>query len=110
MPIYEYECSACGDEHEVIQRMGANALRKCPSCGALRLRRKISRSAFHLKGEGWYVTDYASNGKSKEKDSPSPVSHSESENKSAEKKETAPKDGATSKQSDKKKTEPVAAG
>ena len=34
MPIYEYECSGCGDEHEVIQKIGAGALRKCPSCGA----------------------------------------------------------------------------
>ena len=110
MPIYEYECSACGDEHEVIQRMGAGALRKCPSCGALRLRRKISRSAFHLKGEGWYVTDYASNGKSKETDSQGAASDSKSENKSTEKKETAATNGATSKQTEKKKPEPVAAG
>lgn len=110
MPIYEYECSGCGDEHEVIQRMGAGALRKCPSCGALRLRRKISRSAFHLKGEGWYVTDYASNGKSKEKDSPSTDSDSKSESKSTEKKETTATNGATPKQTSKKKPEPVAAG
>ena len=110
MPIYEYECSACGDEHEVIQSMGAGALRKCPSCGALRLRRKISRSAFHLKGDGWYVTDYASNGKSKEKDSQSSASDSKPDNKSTEKKETVATNGTASKQSSKKKPEPVAAG
>ncbi len=110
MPIYEYECSACGDEHEVIQKMGASALRKCPSCGALRLRRKISRSAFHLKGDGWYVTDYASNGKSKEADSQSTASDSKSDSKSSEKKETAAKSESTSKQTNKKKPEPVAAG
>ena len=110
MPIYEYECSACGDEHEVIQKMGASALRKCPSCGALKLRRKISRSAFHLKGEGWYVTDYASNGKSKEKDAPDTATDSKSESKSTEKKETAATNGTTSKQTNKKKPEPVAAG
>ncbi len=110
MPIYEYECSGCGDEHEVIQKMGASALRKCPSCGALRLRRKISRSAFHLKGDGWYVTDYASNGKSKEKDAQGTVSESKSESKSTEKKETAASNGTASKQTSKKKSEPVAAG
>ncbi len=110
MPIYEYECSGCGDEHEVIQKMGASALRKCPSCGALRLRRKISRSAFHLKGDGWYVTDYAANGKSKEKDAQSTVSESKSESKSTEKKETAASNGTASKQTSKKKSEPVAAG
>ena len=110
MPIYEYECSACGDEHEVIQKMRAGALRKCPGCGALRLRRKISRSAFHLKGEGWYVTDYASNGKGNETDSQDAASDSKSEGKSSEKKETTATNGAASKQDNKKKPEPVAAG
>ncbi len=109
MPIYEYECSGCGDEHEVIQRMSDGALRKCPSCGALRLRRKISRSAFHLKGDGWYVTDYASNGKGKEQDSQSSDSESKSESKSTEKKETAASNGSTPKQTSTKKPEPVAA-
>ena len=66
MPIYEYECHACGEEHEILQKITAGVLRKCPSCGELKLRRKVSLSAFHLKGEGWYVTDYASNGKKKE--------------------------------------------
>lgn len=59
MPIYEYECQSCGEEHEIIQKISDRPLRKCPSCGALKLRRKVSRSAFHLKGSGWYVTDYA---------------------------------------------------
>ena len=108
MPIYEYECSGCGDEHEVIQKMGASALRKCPSCGALRLRRKISRSAFHLKGDGWYVTDYASNGKSKEKDSQSTASDSKSESKSTEKKETTANNGAASTEAKKEKPKPAA--
>ncbi len=66
MPIYEYECHACGEEHEILQQITAGALRKCPSCGALKLHRKVSLSAFHLKGQGWYVTDYAANGKNKE--------------------------------------------
>ncbi len=66
MPIYEYECNSCGEEHELIQNITAKPLRKCPACGRLKLRRKISRSAFHLKGEGWYVTDYAKNGESKD--------------------------------------------
>ncbi len=85
MPIYEYECRACGDEHEIIQKMSEGPLRKCPSCGALKLRRKISRSAFHLKGDGWYVTDYAKNGKDKEKESVQ-ESSSKSETKSESKK------------------------
>ncbi|MBI2131689.1 MAG: zinc ribbon domain-containing protein [Candidatus Tectomicrobia bacterium] len=69
-PIYEYECRACGGETEKIQRAGEKPLRKCPACGALKLRRKVSRSAFHLKGAGWYATGgYGSNGGAKKGDS-----------------------------------------
>jgi len=64
VPIYEYECDSCGDE--LIQNITAKPIRKCPACGRLKLRRKISRSAFHLKGQGWYVTDYAKNGEKKD--------------------------------------------
>ncbi len=110
MPIYEYECDACGDDHEIIQKMGARTLRKCPSCGALKLRRKISRSAFHLKGAGWYVTDYASKGETKEANSESAVSDSQSQGKSAENKEAAAKGGGTSSETKKEKPSPVATG
>ncbi|MED5579125.1 MAG: zinc ribbon domain-containing protein [Nitrospinota bacterium] len=66
MPIYEYICLKCEHELEIVQKITAGALRKCPSCNSLKLRRKISRSAFHLKGDGWYVTDYANTGKENE--------------------------------------------
>ena len=66
MPIYEYVCLQCEHELEVVLKITAGALRKCPSCNSLKLRRKISRSAFHLKGDGWYVTDYANGGKKEE--------------------------------------------
>ena len=65
-PIYEYECRACGEETEKIQKASDKPIRKCPACGALKLRRKVSRSAFHLKGSGWYATGgYGSNGGAK---------------------------------------------
>jgi putative FmdB family regulatory protein len=70
MPIYEYECGACGEDHEVIQKFSDAPKRKCPFCGALKLRRKVSLSSFQLKGSGWYATDYAAagkNGKSRDK-------------------------------------------
>ena len=64
MPIYEYECGACGRVHEVIQKMSDNPLTDCPECSG-RLHKRISQCTFHLKGGGWYVTDYAnSSGKS----------------------------------------------
>src|SRR2546428_9860667 len=60
MPIYEYTCKQCGN-FEIMQRITENPLKKCPTCGS-RVAKLISRSAFHLKGSGWYVTDYAKNG------------------------------------------------
>ena len=66
MPIYEYECRGCGERHEFIQKFSDGPKRKCPSCGKLRLRKLISAAAFHLKGDGWYVTDFRDKGKSKD--------------------------------------------
>ena len=63
MPIYEYECGACGELHEFIQKFSDGLKRKCPSCGKLRLKKLISAAAFHLKGDGWYVTDFRDKGK-----------------------------------------------
>ena len=58
MPIYEYECENCSGHYEVFQKITARPLRKCERCGG-KLRKLISQSSFHLKGSGWYVTDYA---------------------------------------------------
>lgn len=62
MPIYEYSCKQCG-EFEVTQRISEDPLKKCPTCGT-KVTKLISPSAFHLKGSGWYMTDYAKNGAS----------------------------------------------
>jgi putative FmdB family regulatory protein len=72
MPIYEYHCLNCHHEFERIQKFSDPPLAQCPSCAGT-VQKLISRSAFHLKGDGWYVTDYArkgsANGKSKTSDS-----------------------------------------
>ena len=69
MPIYEYECNACGDRHEFIQKFSDGPKRKCPSCGKSRLKKLVSAAAFHLKGDGWYVTDFRDkDGKKKPED------------------------------------------
>ena len=65
MPIYEYECNACGERHEFIQKFSDSPKRKCPACGKQRLRKLISAAAFHLKGDGWYVTDFRDKNKKK---------------------------------------------
>jgi putative FmdB family regulatory protein len=58
MPIYEYECTACGLIEEAFQKISDKPLTRCNGCSG-KLRKLISNSAFHLKGSGWYVTDYA---------------------------------------------------
>jgi putative FmdB family regulatory protein len=65
MPIYEYECGACTERHEFIQKFSDSPKRKCPACGASRLKRLVSAAAFHLKGTGWYVTDFRDKDKKK---------------------------------------------
>jgi putative FmdB family regulatory protein len=72
MPIYEYRCESCGTMKELILKPGEEARPRCGSCRKL-MRRVISQTAFILKGEGWYVTDYPSQERKKgmeaEKDS-----------------------------------------
>ena len=67
MPIYAYECGACGATHDFLQKMGEGRKRKCPSCGERRLRKLVTAAAFHLKGTGWYATDFRDKGKDSDK-------------------------------------------
>jgi putative FmdB family regulatory protein len=60
MPIYEYHCSKCGD-FETMQRMSDKPLTTCPTCRR-KVTKLISSTTFHLKGSGWYITDYARKG------------------------------------------------
>lgn len=63
MPIYEYQCNACGHEMEALQRMSDAPLTACPACDRAELRKKISAAGFRLKGGGWYETDFKTGGK-----------------------------------------------
>jgi putative FmdB family regulatory protein len=58
MPLYEYQCHGCGKKFEVIQKFADEPLTKHEECGG-DVERLISAPAFHFKGTGWYVTDYA---------------------------------------------------
>lgn len=60
MPIYEYLCEKCGHEFEREQRITEDPVKICPRCRAQKVRRLISRTAFVLKGGGWYSDLYAS--------------------------------------------------
>ena len=59
MPLYEYECGACGHRFEIIQKFSDGPPEACPSCGKGPLQRLMSSPAIQFKGTGWYVTDYA---------------------------------------------------
>ena len=59
MPLYEYECGACGHRFEVIQKFSDSPIEKCRLC-AEPVHKLLSAPAIQFKGTGWYVTDYAS--------------------------------------------------
>ena len=70
MPIYEYQCESCGNIVESWQKLTDPPLEQCEACGG-KMKKLISQSSFHLKGSGWYVTDYAGSktgSKSKKRD------------------------------------------
>lgn len=61
MPTYDYLCQGCGHAFEEFQSITAGALRKCPECGQLRLKRLIGPGGgIIFKGSGFYETDYRS--------------------------------------------------
>ncbi|MCA1769146.1 MAG: zinc ribbon domain-containing protein [Halomonas sp.] len=63
MPIYEYECKACSERLEKLQKLSAAPLTDCPACAAPKLVRLVSAAGFRLAGGGWYETDFKSGGK-----------------------------------------------
>ncbi|MDO8836390.1 MAG: zinc ribbon domain-containing protein [Vicinamibacterales bacterium] len=59
MPLYEYECGACGHRFEKIQKFSDPLVHECPSCGTGPVHKLLSAPAIQFKGSGWYITDYA---------------------------------------------------
>jgi putative FmdB family regulatory protein len=114
MPIYEYACEKCAHEFEREQRITEDPVKTCPKCKAKKVRRLISRTAFVLKGGGWYSDLYSSSkpasesGSKGDGDSPSPSagageskpeskSESNSESTSKSKPDSGPKPSGTGK-------------
>ena len=90
MPLYEYQCSKCGRVFEVIQKFSDAPLTTHEDCGG-KVDKLLSAPAFHLKGSGWYVTDYAKSGSGGESKSTSKTeskSESSTESKAESKTET----------------------
>ena len=69
MPLYEYQCEACGKRFEVIRKFSDPPLETCQLCGKGPVQRLFSSPAIQFKGSGWYITDYAQKGKSGATDS-----------------------------------------
>ncbi len=65
MPLYEYVCTKCHHRFEKIQKFSDPKIKKCPECGG-KVEQAIHAPAVQFKGTGWYVTDYAGKGQSKE--------------------------------------------
>ena len=98
MPTYEYECSKCDHEFEAFQSMTAGALKKCPACGKLSLKRLIGTGgAVIFKGSGFYTTDYRSESYQK-------AAKADSESSKSEKSEPAKTESSTPKKDKADKT------
>jgi len=112
MPLYEYQCSKCGEKIEVLQKFSDAPLKRHKGCrGSLHL--LVSAAGLHFKGSGWYVNDYASKGSgqsegrsesSSDSKSESQGSEAKTESKSSESKSSESK-SSESKSSESKSSE-----
>jgi putative FmdB family regulatory protein len=85
MPLYEYECDACGQRFEVIQKFSDPPTDVCRVCGRGPVRKLLSSPAIQFKGSGWYITDYArKSGEAPASDSSKPAAPASSEKTSSE--------------------------
>jgi len=100
MPLHEYECEACGQRFEKIQKFSDPPLEVCVKCGKGPVKKLLSSPAFQFKGTGWYVTDYA-----KSKESKGSKESKESKETAKESKEKSSSSDSAPKPEPKAKTE-----
>lgn len=81
MPIYEYQCTKCGEVFEAFQKITDEPLTQCKFCQSS-VEKLISQSTFQLKGGGWYLTDYANRSSNGATNKPNASESSEKETKS----------------------------
>ena len=100
MPLYEYECDACGQRFEVIRKFSESTLSECTLCGKGPVRRLMSSPAIQFKGSGFYLTDYGRSGqKALEKKQSEATS---SDDKKSDKAEKKTKDSSPAKKTSEK--------
>lgn len=90
MPIYEYQCEACGHFLETLQKISDPPLTDCHKCGKPALKKLISAAAFRLKGGGWYETDFKTGNRKN-------VAKAEKQTKSGDKSKGEASSGSTAK-------------
>lgn len=103
MPLYEYKCEKCGNLFEVMQKFSDEPLKTHENCGGA-VHRLLSAPALQFKGSGWYITDYAKSGSSKEKSGASSGGNgqSKSDTSSSKTESSAPATSSSTSTSDKK--------
>jgi len=63
MPIYAFECAACGHSFDRLQKLSDADPTTCPACGEEQVRRQLTAPSFRLSGSGWYETDFKKDGR-----------------------------------------------
>ena len=104
MPIYDYKCSKCEHEIEIIQKVNDKPKKTCPKCNKRTLKKQISAPSFRLKGGGWYETDFKTSDRRNVSESEQPKTTESSEKsaskESGDKKKDSKKTGESSVKSD----------
>jgi len=105
MPIYEYQCTECGYQTEVLQKISDDPMKDCPQCGKPAMKKMVTAAAFRLKGGGWYETDFKS-GKKKNVHDTGDASKSDSKSSDKAASTTTDKPAGTGTSTEKKPAAP----
>jgi putative FmdB family regulatory protein len=101
VPIYEYQCTKCGEVFEAFQKITDEPLSQCRFCHA-KVEKLISQSSFQLKGSGWYLTDYAHRNSSNPIDKPKANESSDKASEKATETKTSTETKSTEKSAESK--------
>jgi putative FmdB family regulatory protein len=105
MPIYEFECSTCGNRFDRLQKLSDPDPEICPECGKPTVSRRLTAPSFRLAGSGWYETDFKKDGDKKRNlaDSAKGEAKPDSSTSSESKSETKKADAKPAEKKEKKK-------
>lgn len=70
MPIYDFQCTDCGHQDEVMRKMSESSTTSCPKCEQKTFSKMLAAPNFQLNGSGWYATDFKDNNKPKTEKKP----------------------------------------